>query len=42
MKDIDTMFNNAKIYNEDESQVYKDAVQLQVPFLNTVYLDMFY
>ncbi len=30
MKDVDTMFNNAKIYNEDESQVYKDATQLQV------------
>ncbi|KAI9879237.1 MAG: hypothetical protein M1830_009168 [Pleopsidium flavum] len=30
MKDIDTMFNNAKIYNEDESQVYKEANQLQI------------
>ena len=30
MKDIDTMFNNAKTYNEDESQIYKDAVFLQV------------
>ncbi len=30
MKDIDTMFNNAKIYNEDESRIYKDANQLQV------------
>lgn len=42
MKDIDTMFNNAKIYNEDESQVYKDAVQLQVPFSNVIYLDISY
>ena len=40
MKDIDTMFNNAKIYNEDESQVYKDAVQLQVRFSNLVRLDI--
>ena len=29
MKDIDTMFNNAKAYNEDDSQIYKDAQQLQ-------------
>lgn len=29
MKDVDTMFNNAKHYNEDESQIYKDANQLQ-------------
>ena len=41
MKDIDTMFNNAKIYNEDESQVYKDAVQLQVPFSDIVRLKCF-
>ena len=24
------MFNNAKSYNQDESQIYKDAVYLQV------------
>ena len=30
MKDIDTMLNNAKMYNQDESQIYKDAVYLQV------------
>ena len=29
MKDIDTMFNNAKKYNEDESNIYKEAVFLQ-------------
>ncbi|KAL9039650.1 MAG: hypothetical protein Q9214_004791 [Letrouitia sp. 1 TL-2023] len=29
MRDIDTMFNNAKSYNQDESQIYKDAVVLQ-------------
>ncbi|KAL8732176.1 MAG: hypothetical protein Q9166_002923 [cf. Caloplaca sp. 2 TL-2023] len=29
MRDIDTMFNNAKQYNQDESQIYKDAVILQ-------------
>lgn len=30
MRDVDTMFNNAKTYNQDESQIYKDAVYLQV------------
>lgn len=30
MKDIDTMFENAKAYNEDESQIFKDAIFLQV------------
>lgn len=30
MRDIDTMFNNAKSYNQDESQIYKEAVYLQV------------
>ena len=30
MKDIDTMFNNAKMYNEDESQIYQEAEYLQV------------
>ncbi|KAL3470193.1 hypothetical protein BJX99DRAFT_239936 [Aspergillus californicus] len=30
MKDMDTMFNNAKAYNQSESQIYKDAVDLQV------------
>ena len=29
MRDVDIMFNNAKTYNEDESQIYKDAVKLQ-------------
>ncbi|KAI9852545.1 MAG: hypothetical protein M1838_000413 [Thelocarpon superellum] len=29
MKDMDTMFDNAKMYNQDESQIYKDAVILQ-------------
>ncbi|RDI84002.1 putative transcription initiation factor TFIID subunit [Venturia inaequalis] len=29
MKDLETMFENAKSYNQDESQVYKDAVYLQ-------------
>ncbi|KAL8713928.1 MAG: hypothetical protein Q9220_002074 [cf. Caloplaca sp. 1 TL-2023] len=29
MRDIDAMFNNAKSYNQDESQIYKDAVLLQ-------------
>ncbi|MCJ1391941.1 hypothetical protein MMC18_004808 [Xylographa bjoerkii] len=29
MKDVDTMFNNAKSYNQDESQIYKDALYLQ-------------
>ncbi|KZF18916.1 Bromodomain-containing protein [Xylona heveae TC161] len=30
MKDMEIMFENAKMYNEDESQIYKDAVELQV------------
>lgn len=30
MKDIDTMFNNAKLYNEDESQIHQEAEYLQV------------
>lgn len=30
MRDMDTMFENAKLYNTDESQIYKDAVYLQV------------
>ncbi|KAI9680746.1 MAG: hypothetical protein M1817_004186 [Caeruleum heppii] len=29
MKDVDTMFENAKAYNQDESQIYKDALELQ-------------
>ncbi|KAL8641342.1 MAG: hypothetical protein Q9228_001838 [Teloschistes exilis] len=29
MRDVNTMFNNAKSYNQDESQIYKDAVLLQ-------------
>lgn len=35
MRDIDTMFNNAKSYNQDESQIYKDAVYLQVRWRGT-------
>ena len=30
MRDVDTMLNNAQSYNQDESQIYKDAVLLQV------------
>ena len=30
MRDIDIMFNNAKAYNQDESQIYKEAAYLQV------------
>ncbi|KAL4919119.1 hypothetical protein BDW62DRAFT_179982 [Aspergillus aurantiobrunneus] len=30
MKDMDLMFNNAKTYNQSESQIYKDAVDLQL------------
>lgn len=29
LEDIELMFENAKQYNEDESQIYKDAVELQ-------------
>lgn len=29
MRDLDLMFDNAKSYNEDESVIYKDAVNLQ-------------
>ena len=29
MRDVDIMFNNAKSYNQDESQIYKDADYLQ-------------
>ncbi|KAI9843093.1 MAG: hypothetical protein M1837_006639 [Sclerophora amabilis] len=29
MKDVDTMFENAKMYNRDDSQIYKDAIDLQ-------------
>jgi len=29
MRDVDLMFENAKLYNEDESQIHKDAVHLQ-------------
>jgi Bromodomain len=28
--DMDLMFNNAKLYNADESQIFEDAVTLQV------------
>jgi len=30
MKDVEIMFENAKMYNRDDSQIYKDAVDLQV------------
>lgn len=30
MRDINLMFSNAKAYNQPESQIYKDAVDLQV------------
>lgn len=30
MKDVDVMFENAKMYNEDDSEIYKDAVDLQI------------
>ena len=30
MVDVETMFENAKSYNRDDSQIYKDAVDLQV------------
>lgn len=30
MADVNLMFNNAKNYNTDESQIYKDAVALQI------------
>ncbi|KAJ5885302.1 Bromodomain [Penicillium taxi] len=30
MRDLDLMYNNAKQYNESESQIYKDAVDLQI------------
>ncbi|KAI9830258.1 MAG: hypothetical protein M1819_005785 [Sarea resinae] len=30
MKDMEIMFENAKMYNEDESLIYKDAVELQL------------
>ncbi|KAL9114165.1 MAG: hypothetical protein Q9227_001937 [Pyrenula ochraceoflavens] len=29
MRDMDLMFNNAKLYNEDDSEIFKDAVDLQ-------------
>ncbi|PWY65960.1 RSC complex subunit [Aspergillus sclerotioniger CBS 115572] len=30
MRDMDLMFNNAKAYNQPESQIFKDAVDLQL------------
>lgn len=30
MVDVELMFENAKTYNRDDSQIYKDAVDLQV------------
>ncbi len=29
MRDVELMFENAKSYNEDESEIYMDAVELQ-------------
>ena len=29
MRDVDLMFDNAKAYNQDESEIHKDAVDLQ-------------
>lgn len=29
MRDVEQMFENARVYNEDESEIYKDAVELQ-------------
>lgn len=29
LRDLDLMFENAKLYNEEDSQLYKDAVELQ-------------
>lgn len=29
MQDANLMFENAKLFNEDDSQIYKDAVILQ-------------
>ena len=37
MKDIEQIFDNAKLYNEDESQIYKDAVDLQVSLMDLGY-----
>ena len=30
VSDMNLMFNNAKLYNADESQIFADAVTLQV------------
>lgn len=30
MKDVEVMFENAKSYNQDESEIYKNALELQV------------
>ena len=30
MRDVYLMFENAKLYNQDESQIYKDAVELHI------------
>ena len=38
MKDIEQIFENAKLYNEDESQIYKDAVDLQVSSITLILL----
>lgn len=40
MKDINTMFNNAKSYNEDDSQIHREAEYLQVNLSNSVSLNI--
>lgn len=34
--DMDLMFNNAQEYNADESQIFQDAVTLQVSFCSSL------
>jgi len=36
MKDVELMFNNAKQYNEDDSIIYQDAVDLMVRSTNVL------
>ena len=36
MKDVELMFNNAKQYNEDDSIIYQDAVDLMVKSTNVL------
>jgi chromatin structure-remodeling complex subunit RSC1/2 len=39
MQDVELMFENAKLYNADDSQIYKDAVHLQKESRNTARLE---